>query len=123
MNNIIGIDHIQIAIPRGGEDEARKFYGGILQLPEIEKPEPLRPRGGCWFTNGFITIHLGIEEGFSPARKAHPAFRVPDLDNWKLHLEEHDIMMTADTSLPDVRRFYVNDPFGNRIEFIEADNV
>ncbi len=117
--NILAIDHIQLAMPRGKEEQARGFYSEILGLKELEKPEPLRSRGGCWFTNEAISIHLGVEEDFRPAKKAHPAFRVADLAATAAHFTERSIIITEDTSLPNVHRFYVSDPFGNRLEFIQ----
>jgi catechol 2,3-dioxygenase-like lactoylglutathione lyase family enzyme len=120
MMHITALDHLQLAMPRGEEAAARAFYGQLLGLPELPKPAPLAPRGGCWFAlpNG-QALHLGVEEPFAPARKAHPAFVVADLDACEAALVAAGIAVTPDTSLPDVRRFYANDPFGNRIEFIE----
>jgi catechol 2,3-dioxygenase-like lactoylglutathione lyase family enzyme len=116
---IDGIDHVQLACPRGGEEQARAFYGGLLGLREIEKPEPLRSRGGVWFECGSQQIHLGVEEPFAPARKAHPALRV----GGEAALEElarrlGDVRW--DGELPGIRRFYVDDPFGNRVELLAA---
>ena len=110
------LDYVQIAAPPGGENEARHFYGTLLGLPEIEKPEPLRTRGGVWFQAGERQLHIGVEEGFAPARKAHPAFRVSgdELDALAARLGE----VQWDESLPGVRRFYVADPWGNRIEIL-----
>jgi catechol 2,3-dioxygenase-like lactoylglutathione lyase family enzyme len=112
-----GLDHVQLACPRGGEDEARRFYGDLLGLPEIEKPEPLRSRGGVWFECGKQQLHLGVEEPFAPALKAHPAIRVEG----EAALEELAARLGSvrwDTDLPGCRRFYVSDPFGNRLELI-----
>ena len=117
---VVGLDHIQLAMPPGREDEARRFYGGILGLREIAKPAPLAARGGCWFEGPGTQIHLGIEEEFVPARKAHPALRVADLDVCRHVLATAGIQTVPDTTLPHVRRFYTADPFGNRIELIQA---
>jgi catechol 2,3-dioxygenase-like lactoylglutathione lyase family enzyme len=108
---IRGLDHVQLAMPAGGEEEARRFYAGVLGMTEIEKPEPLRGRGGCWFRGGGAEIHLGVEEGFRPARKAHPALAVADYEAVRAELGGE-----PDAALPGVRRFYTEDPFGNRIE-------
>ncbi|HET8529270.1 MAG TPA: hypothetical protein VFL60_10195 [Gaiellaceae bacterium] len=106
------LDHVQIAAPPGCEEAARAFYGGVLGLRELEKPEPLRARGGVWFEQ----LHVGVEEGFAPARKAHPAFLVDDLDALAARIGD----VQWDDALPDVRRFYAHDPFGNRLEFLSA---
>jgi catechol 2,3-dioxygenase-like lactoylglutathione lyase family enzyme len=114
-----GLDHVQLACPPGGEDEARRFYGDLLGLREIEKPEPLRSRGGVWFECGAQQLHLGVEEPFQPARKAHPALRVESpaaLDDLAERLGE----VRWDDDLPGFKRFYVADPFGNRIELLAA---
>jgi catechol 2,3-dioxygenase-like lactoylglutathione lyase family enzyme len=109
------LDHVQLAAPPGCEEEARRFYGELLQLPEIPKPEELQPRGGVWFQVGAQQVHIGVEEPFTPARKAHPAFRTDELDA----LAERLAPVRWDASLPGVRRFFVSDPFGNRIELLE----
>jgi catechol 2,3-dioxygenase-like lactoylglutathione lyase family enzyme len=118
---ITGIDHVQVAIPAGAEDEARRFYGGLLGMTELAKPSALAGRGGCWFRSGQAVLHLGVEQPFSPARKAHPAFIVTDLDELFGLLAEHGYAgVRADGELPGIRRFHVADPFGNRIEFQQA---
>ncbi len=116
---IIGLDHVQVAIPLDGEEAARAFYGVLLGLNEVPKPVELADRGGCWFVAGDTFLHLGVEQAFVPARKAHPAFRVADLDRARQVLESAGVAVTPDTSLPHVRRLYVADPFGNRIELIQ----
>lgn len=116
---LLGIDHVQLAMPAGGEAEARRFYGDVLCLAEVAKPAPLAVRGGCWFVNESTIIHLGIEGEFTPARKAHPAFRVADLEECQRELMEAGCTVVPDGSLPNVRRLYTADPFGNRIEFIQ----
>lgn len=116
---ITGIDHIQLALPPGGEEAARSFYEGVLGLAEMPKPEALRARGGCWFSGPGVHVHLGVEADFAPARKAHPAFLVDDLDACQRRLAEAGVSITPDTTLAGVRRFYAPDPFGNRLEFIQ----
>jgi catechol 2,3-dioxygenase-like lactoylglutathione lyase family enzyme len=115
------IDHIQMAAPKGCEAAAREFYGLLLGLREIEKPPSLRARGGCWFECGGQQLHIGVASDFHPAKKAHPAFAVPDLDGLRSRLEARNIRITEDDSLPGTRRFYAEDPFGNRLEFLESE--
>ncbi len=117
--NIVGIDHIQIAMPVGEEGAARRFYGELLGLREIPKPEPLAARGGCWFENDSVQIHLGVEADFSPAKKAHPAFLVTDLDALEERFKAAGLFISHDQAIIDKRRFHAFDPFGNRLEFIE----
>ncbi len=112
------IDHIQIAAPAGCEEAARDFYGGILGLKEIEKPAALRARGGCWFECGDRQLHIGVEKDFRPAKKAHPAFAVADFDRLRETLAKRGIVL-MDESIPGTRRFYADDPWGNRLEFVE----
>jgi|SRR5271155_720277 len=119
---ILGIDHIQIAAPPGCEPEARNFFGGLLALEEIEKPEPLRSRGGCWFRLGSVQLHIGVEENFRPALKAHPALAVGDIADLYRVLEEAGVHCVWDDAIGDVRRFYANDPWGNRLEFTEPSS-
>ncbi|MFS0562488.1 VOC family protein [Terribacillus sp. 179-K 1B1 HS] len=113
------LDHVQLACPRGSEGQAREFFGDVLGFEEIEKPANLRARGGVWFSCNAITVHLGVEEPFSPARKAHPAFEVEGLVSLRRHLSERNISFVDDTDLPGANRIYVSDPFGNRLEFLE----
>lgn len=117
--DLLGIDHVLLAMPPGGESRARAFYGGLLHLEEVEKPEPLASRGGCWFGSGRMIVHLGVEDGFKPSRKAHPAFIVADLSALSNVLRGAGVDVSQDQTLQDVPRFYANDPFGNRIEFIQ----
>jgi catechol 2,3-dioxygenase-like lactoylglutathione lyase family enzyme len=112
-----GLDHVQLACPAGGEDQAREFYGGLLGLREIEKPEPLRSRGGVWFECGAHQLHIGVEEGFAPARKAHPALAVSSVAELET-LADRLGEVRWDEDLPGYRRFYVFDPFGNRLELL-----
>lgn len=117
--DLVGFDHLQLAIPAGGEEQARAFYGGLLGLRELAKPAALAARGGCWFAAPGVQIHLGVEQPFAPARKAHPAFLVADLAAAQASLEAAGLPTQPDTSVPGVRRFYAHDPFGNRLEFIQ----
>ena len=118
---ILGLDHVQVAIPVGGEDAARAFYGALLAMTEVPKPPALAVRGGCWFTSGSAVLHLGVEEPFSPARKAHPAFLVADLDGLRTRLEDAgSTCVPSDGEIEGVRRFHTTDPFGNRLEFQQA---
>ena len=118
---ITGIDHVQVAIPAGGEDRARAFYGGRLGMTETPKPAALAARGGCWFTAGAAVVHLGVEEPFTPAAKAHPALLVDDLGVLEQELAAAGyVCVRADGEIPGVRRFHTTDPFGNRIEFQQA---
>lgn len=119
-HRLVAIDHVQLAMPRGEEDQATAFYQGILGLERRPKPAALAARGGCWFSNGEVDVHLGVEDGFRPARKAHPALVVEDLDALVATLEGAGHAVRWDEELPAVRRCYVDDPFGNRIELIEA---
>jgi catechol 2,3-dioxygenase-like lactoylglutathione lyase family enzyme len=116
---ISDIDHVQLAAPKGCETAAREFFGRLLQLEEIEKPEPLRARGGCWFKIGPRQLHIGVEESFQPATKAHPAFAVSDVEGLFQTLHKAGIQCSWDKTLEGVRRFYANDPWGNRLEFTE----
>jgi catechol 2,3-dioxygenase-like lactoylglutathione lyase family enzyme len=118
-SRVARIDHIQIAAPEGCESAARDFYGAILGLKEIEKPPLLRARGGFWFECGSQQLHIGVERDFRAARKAHPAFAVMDLDELRKTLAEHGVAIVEDDSLPGTRRFYAEDPWGNRLEFVE----
>ena len=118
---IVRIDHIQIAAPKGCESAAREFYGSLLGLAEIEKPASLGGRGGCWFQCGDQQLHIGVESPFQPAKKAHPAFAVSDLAKLRESLQSHAVKITEDDSLPGTRRFFAYDPWGNRLEFLEAN--
>ncbi|MET3697700.1 catechol 2,3-dioxygenase-like lactoylglutathione lyase family enzyme [Bacillus oleivorans] len=113
------IDHVQLAAPNGCEERARKFYNGVLGFNEKEKPEELKRNGGVWFQAGSIEIHIGVEEPFSPAKKAHPAFVIDDLQIFIEHLEKNEIQYIKDNRLPGADRIYIFDPFGNRIEVLQ----
>jgi catechol 2,3-dioxygenase-like lactoylglutathione lyase family enzyme len=116
-----GLDHVQLAAPAGCEEEARRFFGGILGWEEIPKPGTLRKRGGVWFRCGEHEVHIGVQPDFVPAVKAHPAFRVRNLAGLRAHLIRHRVPIADDDARADegIERFYANDPFGNRIEFLE----
>jgi catechol 2,3-dioxygenase-like lactoylglutathione lyase family enzyme len=117
--SVTQIHHIQIAAPEGCESAARDFYGSILGMKEIEKPTKLRARGGCWFQCGSQQVHIGVERNFNPARKAHPAFAVFRLDELREILTGRGTTIVDDDDLAGVRRFYAEDPWGNRLEFVE----
>ncbi|MCP9488183.1 MAG: VOC family protein [Gaiellaceae bacterium MAG52_C11] len=117
---LLGIDHVQLAAPAGCEEAARNFFGEALGLEEVEKPGELRTRGGVWFRCGNQQLHIGVEEGFSPARKAHPAFHVAGYDALLARLRQDEIEIVEDDTIPDLRRSFVSDPFGNRIELLES---
>ena len=114
------IDHVQLAMPAGGEERARAFYGALLGLIEMTKPPELAARGGYWFASGSVQIHLGVEADFRPARKAHPALRCIDYDGLKARLRAAGVEIKDDATIPGVRRCHISDPFGNRIELISG---
>ena len=121
---IVGIDHVQLLMPTGGEAAARRFYGELLRLREVAKPEGLAPRGGCWFVGvGGTAIHLAVDQRFIAAHKAHPGLIVVDLDAARRSLMSGGARIVEDDSGLDVRRCYTEDPFGNRIELIEAGDA
>ena len=112
-----GIHHIQIACPAGSEDALRAFYGGTVGLEEIAKPAALAVRGGVWFRVGAQELHCGIEDGFTPARKAHPAFAVDEIEALAEAVAATGVEVVWDEQIPGVRRFHTTDPVGNRVEF------
>jgi catechol 2,3-dioxygenase-like lactoylglutathione lyase family enzyme len=114
---VTGIDHVQVAAPAGCEPDARAFYGELLGLEELPKPEALAARGGCWFQAGAQELHVGVEDPFTPARKAHPGLVVTDLDALAARLTEAGIDVVWDEAIPGTKRFHAVDPFGNRLEF------
>lgn len=116
---ILELHHIQLAMPAGREREAREFYCDVLGLREVDNPAELRARGGAWFESANVRVHLGVEAPFAPARKAHPAFRVESLDRMVAALALKGLAFRTDIDLPGIRRIYVDDPFGNRIELLE----
>ncbi|MGX1671580.1 VOC family protein [Streptomyces sp. NPDC055400] len=113
------LDHVQLAAPAGSEDALRRFYGDALGMTRMPKPPALAARGGCWFEAGQVRLHLGIEKDFRPARKAHPGLRVTGIEAYAARLEAHGVQVTWDGDLPGHRRFYADDPVGNRLEFLE----
>ncbi len=114
------LDHVQVAAPPGCEAQARWFYGTLIGLPEVDKPKPLRARGGAWFGLGDAQLHVGVEEPFAPARKAHPALRWSDDELLAVaeRLTAAGAPVRWDTELPSVRRFFTEDPWGNRLELL-----
>jgi catechol 2,3-dioxygenase-like lactoylglutathione lyase family enzyme len=116
---IVGIDHVQLAMPAGREEEARGFYARVLGIPEIPKPPELAKRGGAWFESGALKVHLGVEADFRPARKAHPALLVEDLPGLVMRLRAAGIAVVDDEPLPGYDRVFTADPFGNRLELLE----
>jgi catechol 2,3-dioxygenase-like lactoylglutathione lyase family enzyme len=120
MPHIAGIDHVQVAIPPGADHAARAFYGGVLGLPEIPKPAPLNASGGLWFVTGATQLHIGGQANFVPAKKAHPAFIVEDFAAYCALLRERSVVVREEAQVAGRRRAGIEDPFGNRIELIEA---
>ena len=116
---ILNLNHVQIAIPAGGESRARDFYSGILGFTEIEKPPQMAERKSIWFVAGAVNLHLGIEPDFTPAKRAHPAFVVAELDEILAACDRAGVITKPDTSFNNFRRFHIFDPFGNRLELME----
>ena len=116
---IRALDHIQIAIPVAGEPEAKRFYVDLLGFTERDKPKVLAGRGGCWFVAGSVQLHLGVEEDFIPAKKAHPAFLLDDLNGMVERLREAGCPIKEGPALPGYHRRFTADPFGNRIELMQ----
>lgn len=116
---VLRLDHVQLAMPEGCEDQAVAFYAGMLNIPQVPKPAHLAARGGCWFEKDALKIHLGVETPFVPARKAHPALIVNDLTELATRLQENGYRVIEDQPLAGYERRYVYDPFGNRIELME----
>jgi len=120
---IEAIEHVQLAMPVGQEDTARRFYDGLLEIPEVPKPPELAKRGGVWFENGLLKVHLGVEADFRPAKKAHPAFLVRDLRALVSKLKNAGVeVKETGEPVPGYDRVYIADPFGNRIELMEETN-
>ena len=117
---ITGIDHVQVAAPPNCEHEARAFYGGLLGLAEVEKPDALKPRGGVWFQVGSQQLHVGVQPDFQPATKAHPAFHTDSLDALAERLVTAGAEITWDDAVPG--RFYTEDPWGNRLELLSSSS-
>lgn len=116
---LVRIEHVQLAMPEGGEDRARAFFCQALGMQEVVKPATLAGRGGCWFKNGEVNLHVGVQDDFTPARKAHPAFVVKHLSALRDRLKQHGISCQDEAPLPGFTRCFVADPFGNRIELME----
>ena len=115
---VIGIDHVQLAMPAGGEDAAREFYARLLGIPEVPKPPTLAKRGGAWFESGHLKVHLGVDPDFRPARKAHPGLLVRELAVLVRQLRSAGYEV-EEVRVDDQPRAYVDDPFGNRLELVE----
>ena len=120
MPHIAGIDHVQVAIPPGADDVARAFYAGVLGLVETPKPALLNASGGMWFVTGATQLHIGGQAGFVAAKKAHPAFIVDDFEGYCALLRERGVVVNEEAGVYGRRRAGIEDPFGNRIELIEA---
>jgi catechol 2,3-dioxygenase-like lactoylglutathione lyase family enzyme len=119
MEFALAIDHVQIAIPVGGEEKARAFFGKLLGLKELPKPADMAGRGGCWFTLGGRQLHLGIDRNFRPAKKAHVALSTDALDALRVRIEGAGHVIKDDSPVDGRYRFFTEDPFGNRIEFMD----
>lgn len=116
---LIGFDHVQLAMPAGEEPAARAFYVGVLGLIEDEKPPELAKRGGCWFSNDALKLHLGVEADFRPACKAHPGLLVDDLADLERRAQAAGVAVRHDAPIPGFERIFLDDPFGNRLEFLQ----
>lgn len=116
---LVAVDHVQLAAPLGSEPRLRAYYVDVLGMTEIAKPPVLAARGGCWFQVGAVQLHLGIEADFRPAKKAHPGLRVTGIEAYAARLAARQAPVTWDDDLPGHRRFYSQDPVGNRLEFLE----
>lgn len=119
---IVRLDHVQLAMPRGGEDRAREFYSGLLRIPEVAKPAPLAGRGGAWFESGDLKVHLGVDPEFRASRKAHPAFLVRGLAELVTRLRSAGVEIVSGEGEAAEERVYATDPFGNRLELIASDD-
>ena len=115
------LHHVQLAMPPGGEEDARRFYQGLLGLTEVEKPPVLRARGGAWFRGRSLEVHLGVEQEFRAARKAHPGLVTNNLEELAGSLTNGGVEVLWDGDFPGFRRFYAHDPFGNRLEFLQPE--
>jgi catechol 2,3-dioxygenase-like lactoylglutathione lyase family enzyme len=117
--SLIAIEHVQLAMPKGEEDKARAFYTGVLGLPQVSKPEDLAKRGGCWFENGPVKLHLGVEDDFRPAKKAHVALATHDIDGLLARARAAGCEAIGPEPFQQWRQAYVHDLFGNRLELLE----
>ncbi len=118
LSPFLSIAHVQLAMPSGGEDTARRFFVNLCGMTEIPKPTELAKRGGCWFRSGTVEIHLGVEQDFRPALKAHPALVCDNYDALIAQLKAANVSVSEDFEIPGTRRSHILDPFGNRIELI-----
>jgi catechol 2,3-dioxygenase-like lactoylglutathione lyase family enzyme len=118
---LVGLHHVQLTAPRGSEEVLRQFYGTALGMTEVSKPPELAARGGAWFRSGALELHLGIEDDFRPAGKAHPGILVTDIDALARRLDDHGVAVQWDADFPGFRRCYVADPNGNRLELLEPN--
>lgn len=119
-HRIVGLDHVQVAMPVGGEPTAKAFYGQLLGLPQLEKPAALAVRGGCWFQAGPLQLHLGADPAFAPAKKAHPALMVENIDSLVAALRAAGHEVRDGATVDGVTQVFTDDPFGNRIELVAA---
>jgi catechol 2,3-dioxygenase-like lactoylglutathione lyase family enzyme len=119
MTGLVGLHHVQVAAPRGSEEVLRRFYGDVLGMTEVPKPPDLAGRGGVWFRAGALELHLGVEDDFRPAGKAHPGLLVADLPAYVDGLAAHGVPVEWDDAFPGYRRCYLRDPHGNRHELLE----
>jgi catechol 2,3-dioxygenase-like lactoylglutathione lyase family enzyme len=119
---VLGLDHVQLAMPKGQEGQAREFYGTLLGLRELPKPAELAAKGGVWFECGELQLHLGVEEPFLPARKAHPGIRLAGYEAFVSKLAQAGVTVKPDSSVPGMRRAFVDDPFGNRVELVDGES-
>ena len=117
MTPVVGLPHVQVSCPAGSQDSLRQFYGQVLAMAEVPKPPVLAARGGAWFRAGSCEIHCGVQDPFTPARKAHPGIAVSDVDGLALAVGGSGAPVRRDDTLPGVRRFHPQDPVGNRLEF------
>jgi catechol 2,3-dioxygenase-like lactoylglutathione lyase family enzyme len=117
--SVIGIDHVQLAMPAGQEEQARTFYRDVLGLPETSKPADMVGRGGCWFESSLVKIHLGVDKEFRPATKAHPGLLVDDLQTVVERCRQRGLETSTGPAIEGYERIFVKDPFGNRIELLQ----
>ncbi|MDT9685803.1 VOC family protein [Streptomyces sp. TRM76323] len=116
---LVAVDHVQMAAPVGSEERLRAYYAGVLGMTQVPKPPALAANGGCWFQAGAVRLHLGVEAGFRPARRAHPGLLVSGIEAYAARLAAYGAPVVWDDKLPGHRRFYSEDPVGNRLEFLE----
>jgi len=116
---VLGVDHVQLAMPAGQEEQARRFYRDVLGVPEKLKPPEMAKRGGCWFESRLVKIHLGVDQAFRPATKAHPGLLVDDLQAIAARCREMGYEFTQDRAMQGYDRIFVSDPFGNRVELLQ----